>query len=137
MKTAWSSEIFFFFKIEKALYVQDMMAEVNLVVGQEVPQLAEKESLMEQGLGGDENLGEEASLGKAERRTSRGRNWAWKTSREKEGLLRKRWGKKGLTHDGYYVLWEFGESKLILVLDFLVYLCISGAWMEEVPTHPA
>lgn len=50
------------------------MAEVNLVVGQEVPQLAEKESLMEQGLGGDENLGEEASLGKAERRTSRGRN---------------------------------------------------------------
>lgn len=43
----------------------------------------------------------------------------------KEGSLRERRGKKGLTHEGCYVLCEFGESKIILVL------CCLGGCVES------
>lgn len=126
----------FLLKLEKTLHVQYLLQRGTRCWDRRYCSWQRKG----QRLGGDENLGERVSLGKKERPASsesRGKGSSMKEEQRKEGSLRKRRGEKGLTHEGCHVLCEFGESKTILVLDFLFYSCISGAQMDAVASQAA
>lgn len=92
----------------------------NIVVGRE------KNNWWNKGLGGDENI--EKGLVLEKRRgwflfSSEGREWVGKKSREKEGLLRKRRGRRGFRCDGCYVFFELGEGMLFWYrIFFFVYV---------------